>query len=161
MAPDIAILIINRKIDSRRRNYQKLQFSKLRLNFDFIEPVKIKAKPDSGEKGYDTGWTRPLRMAEYSLTLTHMLAWGMCITRNQPVIVLEDDVIIDPEFPKILDHLSALLDHVHFVGLEPGNKKNIDTSSGIDVTSGFKSHRLFVNRGGSVKWSCFPGQICS
>ena len=152
----ISILMINREIDFRRRNYQKAQFSKLGLKVEFVEPVRIETPPDEGEDWYDTGWVRPLRIAEYSLTLSHIHLWKICIARNSPVVVLEDDVIVDPRFPEILDDIVATMEHIDYLHLEPGGKKKLQGDFDFKLADTFLGKQLYVSRGGSGAYVVSP-----
>ncbi len=50
---------------------------------------------------------------------SHYLLWMHCITINQPIVVLEDDIILEPFFKRTISEIESDVMKLGFVRLEP------------------------------------------
>ena len=85
-------LIINLKSSQDRRDFQKRQFGKLGLDFEILEAFSVADLSEEQYQKFGFGWQRPLRKVEVACFLSHQKAWEEVLKRNQPCLILEDDV---------------------------------------------------------------------
>ena len=111
-------LVINLKSSTDRRTFQASQLSKLGIPHSFIHACSV---IDFSEKEYESlanNWERKLRKAEVACFLSHKKAWETVITRNKPLLILEDDALLSKHSKALLNTLSSkkALDHVIKMG---------------------------------------------
>ena len=49
---------------------------------------------------------------------SHLSLWKWAVDNDQPVIILEDDFQLEPDFPKVIDNLKPLVDQFGFIRLQ-------------------------------------------
>jgi glycosyl transferase family 25 len=108
----VKIFVISLK-NSPRRAAMQAQMEKLGLEFTFFDAfVGKKEIYQSGQYaklfrkllyGFD------LTLGEIGCYQSHSAVWGYAITYNEPILVLEDDVILDKQLPDFLAKLETLL----------------------------------------------------
>ena len=96
-----------------RRPDRKVSFQTNNLtNFQYIEAIDGSAKTfrhiEARKYWIDPFKKRPLQQNEVGCFLSHIKAWNKCIEIGEPVIVMEDDVIInnhyDEDYYESLDY---------------------------------------------------------
>ena len=104
-----------------RRADRKVEFQKNNLqNFEYIQAIDgeanifrhIQARPN----WLDPFQNRPLQQNEVACFLSHINAWQKCIELNQPVIVMEDDAMINNQWNEAL--YQDLINEYDFVYLQ-------------------------------------------
>lgn len=79
------------------------------------EPHPLFAKVDEKRRLACKG--RPFRPGEIGCWASHYLLWQQCVDSGRPMIVLEDDIVIDPRFVDVLRDLPSLPDSVGYFRL--------------------------------------------
>ncbi len=127
MTDQPAIFIINLPRDAHRRDIMSARLDKTGLNYEFFEAVDGYALDPDDQPFYDRKkrmryFGRDLLPGELGCLLSHRNIYAKMDAENIPyAVVLEDDVIFEPEFPQVL---TALLqtkikwDVIRFLGSE-------------------------------------------
>lgn len=129
-----AIFVINlTKSTERKANIEK-QFSDLAeqgvvLNYHFFEAINGNENPDNPlfkkynrekrllRKGYE------LSLSQLGCFASHYLLWQKCVELNQPILVLEDDALLQPNFADVYQFCGSAENRFEFFWLFPSFKK--------------------------------------
>lgn len=119
-----------------RRADRKVEFQKNNLqNFEYIQAIDgeanifrhIQARPN----WLDPFQNRPLQQNEVACFLSHINAWQKCIELNQPVIVMEDDAMINNQWNEAL--YQDLINEYDFVYLQHNENEPSQVTSINDL----------------------------
>ena len=119
-----------------RRADRKAEFQKNNLqNFEYIQAIDgeanifrhIQARPN----WLDPFQNRPLQQNEVACFLSHIKAWQKCIELNQPVIVMEDDAMINNQWNEAL--YQDLINEYDFVYLQHNENEPSQVTSINDL----------------------------
>lgn len=89
----------------------------LGLRFEFFPAIDGKCGEDPvlsryNEETCSRAWRRPLSYGEVGCFASHFRLWQLCVARNEPIIVMEDDVQPSPQFVEAASlAATALPDH--------------------------------------------------
>lgn len=64
---------------------------------------------------------RPFRPGELGCWASHYLLWQQCVASNRPIIVLEDDIVLEARLPELLHALPLLPTDVGYFRLHAGD----------------------------------------
>jgi len=168
------IFIINLKRSADRKIAMQNEIKKLSNNFEviFFEAIDAKANQHSEFKNkhfskltkYMRG--KSLNDGEIACFASHFLLWQKCIELNEPIIILEDDVIIQPHFEEgIKNIISSNYDFVKLSSININAKNKQKTNhhinehfilslAGVDGTQGYyitpTIAKIFIKY--STKW---------
>lgn len=113
------ILLINLKEAQDRLAFQHIQFAQLGLKFQRIDAIK---GADVDEAFYQSVSTKGLRLVtrnEVACFLSHQKCWQFCVDNDQPVIILEDDIVLSADFTETVKaSQSALTNAPSLINLE-------------------------------------------
>lgn len=117
------IFVISLKQSCRRRFSVEAQFRALGLEFDFFDAFSGDMEFDEQFRRYDedsyvmaTG--RSAQPGEICSFASHRALWRHCADSGEPIMVLEDDVELDPEFEAAYELAAGLIDTYGFIRLE-------------------------------------------
>lgn len=106
---NIPIVVISLTRSTLRREKAETELAKTKLNWSFLDavdgtqfqtiPTEYPTQKVKRLQGYD------LSSSEIGCYLSHMKAWEICIAKNQPMLILEDDFILLPNFGNTLELL--------------------------------------------------------
>lgn len=123
---ELPIYVINLPASVDRRASMELQATALGLRFRFFEavdghqPHPLFAHVAERERRLRKG--RPFRPGEIGCWASHYLLWQRCLESGQPLVVLEDDISIDPRLPGMLADLRHLPDDVGYFRLHAADR---------------------------------------
>jgi len=108
----------------------RVQLDSLGLNYKFFPAIDGRAEEHLQFTNYRDefcleAWRRPLTPGEIGCFASHYLLWQRCVERNEPMIVMEDDVDISPRFVEAIKLLPGLdyLGYLRLSGINfPRNK---------------------------------------
>lgn len=152
---EVNIFVINLSSAVERRNFQKTQFAKLRLNFNFLDAVSVHDIDESDYKQHINDWQRPLRLAEVACYYSHRSAWNMVIESDQPALILEDDALLSKCVPVLLETLMSKKG-VDLITLENSCRKKFVAKMGKDVGCNSNIIRLYQDRTGAAGYILYP-----
>lgn len=117
------IFVISLEQSCRRRFSVQAQFRALGLGFEFFDAYSGDQRISEHFQGYDdAGYVmatgRSAQPGEVGSFASHRELWRLCADSGEPIMVLEDDVELDPEFEAALDVTAKLIDTFGFIRLE-------------------------------------------
>ena len=143
------IYVINLKRTPERKLYMQRQLDAMNLNYSFVDAID---KYDLQSSAYRAEISRLLDIDQVIPTsiracaLSHVKVYNLMIKHNEQVAcILEDDAVLSPDFPEILNaslkrHWDILLlaSHSrtmrHIIAINPDIKKNIEKFPDIDCS---------------------------
>ncbi len=121
------IFVINLKISAQRRKHIQNQFNKLpkKINFEFFEAINGNENPDfylfkkhNAEKRFKYKGSKTT-LGQLGCFASHYLLWEKCVKLNRPIIILEDDIIINSDFCDVYSFLNSKDNIYEFLYLTP------------------------------------------
>ncbi len=119
------IFVISLKRSPERRAEIKRQLDALNVEFEFFDAIDGRAEPPhSLFKNYSYFkrlWFTSGRMpskGELGVYASHYLLWEKCLKLNEPIMVLEDDAVIQNIFPSFISHIFDKVKEYGFLRLE-------------------------------------------
>jgi len=103
----LKIFVINLSSSVERLEKVTDQLASLELPFERFDAVDGRRSPHPLFARYDDQLRRryrrtPMSPGELGCFASHFLLWQRCVEMGEPIVVLEDDVVIDPCFPQAL-----------------------------------------------------------
>lgn len=124
------IFVISLKNSQDRRNNILNQFKNLNIKFEFFNAIDGNNINEMREfdKFYSKNLTlfkmgRGLSRGELGLFASNYILWKKCIEINEPIMILEDDIVILPNFNNVLNIISDLSQNYECFRLFHGHKK--------------------------------------
>ncbi len=122
------IFIINLDRSKDRKQYMQQQFDKIGVECEFFSAIDGRSldrkwlSKVAKSKFYNqitgrAGFARSHSNNEIACFASHFSLWQKCIELNEPIIVLEDDVILDHDFKKSMATLEKYLDKLQYIRL--------------------------------------------
>ncbi|MEN0002260.1 MAG: glycosyltransferase family 25 protein [Pseudomonadota bacterium] len=152
------ILVINLDRADARLRFQETQMARLGLAFTRIKAIDgSDISDDFFERMRATG-TRLVLRNEMACMLSHALCWRRSAEGGVPVIVLEDDTVLDPNFKSIVEAVSGAIDDPNtIVNFE---YRRVQKTLGRKITDvagpSFALHRLVSSGGGAAAYYVGP-----
>ncbi|MDR5898921.1 glycosyltransferase family 25 protein [Halomonas vilamensis] len=123
------IIVISLKRATERRRSIEMQFSELKLPFNFFDAIDGKQGHELFTR-YDTDRARqigeiPLTSGHLGCYTSHFLVWQHCVELEKPMIILEDDAMIFPgPFLSFVEQASSLPQEFECVRLFKSKSRN-------------------------------------
>lgn len=150
-------LVINQDSQTRRMAFQEKQLASLGLDFQRIPSYVLSGTDDEVYIKYFNTWQRPLTVSEVSCFLSHMSAWEIISSSNQPMLILEDDAWLDTNTGNVLKELSRL-SNIDYVTLEVtgSNRKKLVSKQPEKRIAKTNLLRLYQGRSGAGGYVLWP-----
>ena len=131
------LFVVNLERSTDRRNEMVRQLNSLGLHYEFLRAIDGRAGEHTAFSNYSDdfclrAWRRPLTPGEVGCFASHYLLWKRCVDQNEPIVVLEDDVIIGEKFGDALRIASLIIktfDYIRLCGVAKVDYWPIDSSS--------------------------------
>ncbi|WP_275667306.1 glycosyltransferase family 25 protein [Vibrio sp. Isolate24] len=114
------VFIINlpRSIDRRREMAVQLSNTNV-VNYEFFDAIDGKSLPAELENLINDRHrvllrSRPLAPGEKGIYASNYLLWKKCVELNEPILIMEDDVVLEPEFNEVCTKAEQL----HLLGYD-------------------------------------------
>ncbi|HEH9413607.1 glycosyltransferase family 25 protein [Aeromonas salmonicida] len=136
------IYVISLKRSPERRQRAIEQMASHDIDFEFFDAVDgqlehpLFADYDYKKCLWLTSGKMPTR-GELGCYASHYLLWMHSIAINQPIVVLEDDVVLHPSFKNTIDMIGEDIEKYGFIRLEPvrrGKKKQVLTHGNYTIS---------------------------
>lgn len=117
------IFVINLRRSNDRRQHMMEQLERLGLEYEMFDAIDGQAKPlHRLFAKYDSitrlKWkVRPLSQGEVGCFASHYSLWEICVRLNEPIVVLEDDLLLDEALPGILEDVGRAMGRFHYLRL--------------------------------------------
>lgn len=113
--PVMSTVVINLTRSFERRRTMARRLDQLGIVHEFFTAIDGRAGEHLQFSNYSEAkclraWRRPLTPGEVGVFASHYLLWRRCAERNEPLIIMEDDVELSPSYPDVIQVLPALSD---------------------------------------------------
>jgi GR25 family glycosyltransferase involved in LPS biosynthesis len=88
------VLIISRKTDEKRRNFQSQQMKTLELEFEFLDAFEACDLSDDHCQNAANHWPSPTPRHDIACFISHRMAWEAVVKRGEKTLILEDDAVL-------------------------------------------------------------------
>ncbi|MCG9584104.1 glycosyltransferase family 25 protein [Vibrio tubiashii] len=120
------IYVISLRRSTERRASIVQQFKSAGLNFEFFDAVDGRAVPPHPlfrnynylKRLWLTSGKMPSK-GELGVYGSHYLLWQKCIESNEPIVVMEDDAVLQNSMPEYIGLISEKIKKYGFLRLEP------------------------------------------
>ena len=131
------------------------QLEELKIAYSRLEAFDVSRLSDEMLARYSQSWERPLRNAEVSCFLSHKAAWQRVVEKNEPFLILEDDVILSKDTGKILSHFHQANDY-GLINLETTHRLKLIGNSEVRINHKYSLRRLLHNKTGAAAYIIWP-----
>ena len=135
--------VINLAGSDQRWETTSSRLKELNVPFERFEAVDGRVKPDPLFSRYDDKLRekyrrRVLSGGELGCFASHFKLWEKCIELNQPIMVMEDDIIINDTYPEAIDIAEKNVERFSYLRfaatiLRPNSFKKIDVLGLFDL----------------------------
>ena len=118
----MTIAVINLARSKDRRELIEATFARLGLGFEFFAGIDAWRGEHVRFSQYNatavgSDFHRPLSAGEIGCFASHYLLWQRCMESREPLVIMEDDVVIDDGFVRPLETTTDLLPTFPFIRL--------------------------------------------
>ena len=149
------IVFINLDRAVERRRFMEAQGERLGLGFERAAAVEASGIPDDTAARLGRSWERPLTRQELGCFLSHHALWGEIAAGSEPVLVLEDDVMLSPRLPSLLDQVAGLAG-VDLLNLENFERRRFLTGERRKLRDGLSLLGVARDKSGSAAYLLWP-----
>ena len=146
------IYIITLASATQRRAFQQAQAERLGFEPIWHPAVGVDDMSDAFFLQHAFSWQRPLKKTEVGCFMSHYQLWQRIAQSDGPAVVLEDDVILAPQWLQTLEQLVQCPD-ADLVNLEAVGKKQIGPAN---PCGSLQLHRLSLNSSGAGAYLLWP-----
>lgn len=116
------IYVINLPSSVDRRENIRKQLDQQNVSYEIFQAVDGRGNPHPLFERYNDRRRKRYKRHRLSNTelgcyASHYLLWEWCVQSGEPVIVMEDDVIISPQFAAAADHIKRLIESYGWIRL--------------------------------------------
>lgn len=118
----MTVVVINLERSSARRELMQRTLNRLGIQFEFFRGIDA----SHGEHLCVSSYDEQARLLDHRQTLTpgeigcfasHYLLWQRCVEEQEPIIIMEDDLLIEDRFTTALAAAEALINRFHLIRL--------------------------------------------
>ncbi len=153
------ILIISRKAEDVRREFQIRQLAGLGLPFTFLDAVEAAGLSAEECQRAASNWPSPTRRQDIACYLSHRKAWQAVVEHGQKLLILEDDAVLSDDIAAVLAAIEARADSWKSVyDLEFAPRRHILKRSRAwqDAAGRFGATRVYQNQVGLAGYVIGP-----
>lgn len=123
------LFVISLREAAARRAAAIEQFEQTGLEFQFFDALHgpsdlSSCSYDIDRKLYRLNTLRDPFPAEIGCYASHLELWKSCVELNEPIVILEDDFQLGPDFPDVISKLKTLVKDYGFIRLESCERKS-------------------------------------
>ena len=138
----MTIAVINLARSRDRRELIEASFSRLGLGFEFFAGIDAWRGEHVGFSQYNatavrSDFHRPLSAGEIGCFASHYLLWQRCMEAREPLVVMEDDVVVEDGFVRALETATDLLPAFPLIRLGI-TEEGAGTAPMLPLPSGFE-----------------------
>lgn len=148
-------VFINLDRAADRRAFMERQAERLELRFERVPAVEASGIADADVARLGRSWERPLTRPELGCFLSHHGLWIEVACGAEPVLVLEDDIVLSPRFPELLPVIARLED-LDFLNLESFGRRRFVGRDARPIAPGASILRLHRDKSGSAAYVLWP-----
>lgn len=123
------LFVISLKDAAPRRAAAIEQFRRTDLEFQFFDAVCGPSNLTScayniDKRLYRLNTLRDPFPGEIGCYASHLALWKLCVERNEPIVILEDDFQLTADFSEVIGRLRVLIKNFGFIRLESFERKS-------------------------------------
>lgn len=130
MVAPFSIYVISLVSAQDRRSFMDAQLGRLGLSYELFDAIHgaqnpdhpLFSKYDDRKRARLRGSGASLRLSQLGCFASHYLLWEKCVQGQAPIIVLEDDAILLPEFMAFYKSAAEFASRYGLVWLQPNRK---------------------------------------
>jgi glycosyl transferase family 25 len=136
----VKIVVINLERSADRCDLMRRNLGGLGLEFELFRGIDAWLDEHLSLSRHDDRASilhhgKPLTVGEVGCFASHYLVWQRCVTEKQPLVILEDDVMLSGGFPVALSVAREFIGRLRLIRL--GLVSGGETGQPVDVSSGF------------------------
>lgn len=137
------IFVINLKRDHKRRKNASRQLSEQNIDFEFFPAIEITAGwgdyfDDYNEKSFLINTGRRVTRGEIGCYASHKALWKKCIRLDEPLMIMEDDFLLDIKFSQAVKIVQENINSYHYIRLQSETRARREPAKSI---GGFTLYR--------------------
>ena len=148
MPPHIYVISLASAQD--RRASMRKQLDPLGVPYTLVDAVHGKHTPNhplfahynDKKRVWRRGAGSSLKPGQLGCFASHYLLWQQCVEQGLPIIVLEDDAILQPNFMAFYNHAEQFADHYGLVWLHPSTKQDQKTGLKLETIGPFNVRKF-------------------
>jgi len=145
----LKVFVINLAESTDRREACATELDKFDVEYEFFPACRGDQghEPffdDYDQQSYLISTRRLASAAEIGCYASHLMLWRKCVELNQPIVILEDDFKLQPNFSAALSASEKFADELGFIRLHPlvirpkPNSRRLDKRVKIAEVDGFR-----------------------
>lgn len=146
------VFVINLSRATERQRFQKAQLAALGLPFERVEAIDANSADLRNEEPIWSTWERPMSRSECACFLSHQQLWQRIARSETPGLVLEDDVLLSSDLPKLLDELEAAKG-IDYLTMETRLRKKLLSKK---MAYALPIRQLYLDRSGAAAYVLWP-----
>lgn len=151
------ILIISRKAEEKRRQFQTQQMRRLGLDFKFLDAFEARDLSAEDCQKAANSWPSPTLREDVACFTSHRIAWQIIIDRNEQTLILEDDAVLAESFADVLASIEARAEDGDCAyDLEFAPRPHILARTPLWTDGIYRATRVFQNRVGTAGYVIGP-----
>jgi len=121
-ADPVKTIVINLERSHKRRELMQRNLDHLHVDFEFFRGIDAwqgehLSLSRHDERASIIDHRKPLTIGEVGCFASHYLLWQRCAMAREPFVILEDDVMISEEFPRVLSAARELIGRLRLIRL--------------------------------------------
>jgi glycosyl transferase, family 25 len=148
-------VFINLDRAGERRWFMEEQAARLGIAMVRVPAMRAEDIARAEAEALNGRWERPLTGAELGCFLSHRTIWRAVAAGDEPVLVLEDDVMLSRRLAGALPRLAGL-SGVEFLNIESYGRKRFLGRRALRVAEGLAVLRLHRDKSGSGAYLLWP-----
>ncbi|SJZ94412.1 glycosyltransferase family 25 protein [Consotaella salsifontis] len=149
------LVYINLDRATERRAFMEAQGERYGMALERLPAVEASTIDAATTAGLGRSWERPLSPAELGCFLSHRALWRRVAGGSEPMLILEDDVVLSPRVPALLATARNLLS-IDFLNLENFDRRRFVSRNERTIGGGLSILRLYRDKSGSAAYILWP-----
>lgn len=149
-------IVINLDRSEDRWHFQQGQLGALGLGFTRLAATEGASLDEALYRSTAYRWRRPMSRNEVACLMSHQAAWRSVCSAGRPTLVLEDDAVVSPYLPQVLESLPTADEPLVFNLETCVQPKRLHAARWAELSRGFGLYRLVRDRGGSAAYVVTP-----
>lgn len=122
------VLVVSLPKSSERRAHASQQLSSIGIDYEFVDGVAGKEYAAHfravSDRRFLLNTGRIPTLGELGCYASHRKVWRRCVESGRPVVVLEDDFLLNSHFPRAVKIVARYIDRYGFLRLEEEHRAN-------------------------------------
>ena len=148
-------LVINLNRSKDRMDFMSQQLNRISINYERVEAVDANDLDFDFYQKHAYGWNRVLRYSEIACFFSHKKAWEIVVTKNEPFMIFEDDVVLSKTLTSLVEKIEDNKKY-NFINLETSSRKKLIHKKEECITDTFSIKKVLHNKTGAAAYILWP-----